>query len=260
MCKIGCNWSKALQELILNKQVDFDYIKAAGVYDEFERNYPIMHSFKPILLHGLGCWDHSGMKSLDIVDFQRANRIITECGSPHYGLHLAIEFTDMSEEDIFLHMSKQIQIFKKNLCVPLLLENLPDCPRDRTVFNHYPYVEPRQINRILSENDVDLLLDLTHAKITALFRGWSIYDYLRELPLHRIKEIHVNGSGYDEQDFPADTHQSMTDEDYKLLEWVLKYSNPDIVTLEYIGIATESHEVISLNLYNQLKELNFICR
>ena len=62
---------------------------------------------------------------------------------------------------------------------------------------------------------MNLLLDLTHAKITALYRNWDIHDYIKELPLHHIKEIHVNGSGHDEQGFPADIYQSMTDEDYE---------------------------------------------
>jgi uncharacterized protein (UPF0276 family) len=175
---------------------------------------------------------------------------------------LAIENADMlyqmSDEEIHIHMSKQIQIFKKSLSVPLLLENIPDSPQDRTIFDHYPYAETEKISRLLIENNVALLLDLTHAKITALYRKWNIYEYLKGLPLNRVKEIHINGSGYDKQGFPADTHQSMNSEDYELLDWVLGYSNPDIVTLEYCGIKSESQETISTNLNYQLRELNHI--
>lgn len=263
MYKIGCNWSEALIDLINNNRIDIDYIKM-GAYGEFDKQFDIVRLLKPILLHGLGYFECSGMKNISIIDFQRANELILKCGSPHYGLHLAIQNTDMStgmnDNDIYIHMSKQIQIFKKRLTVPLLLENTPDSPQDRTVFNHYPYAEYDKISRLLNDNDVNLLLDLTHAKITALYRNWNIYDYLKALPLHRIKEIHVNGSGYDEQGFPADTHQPMNNEDYELLDWLLLYSNPDIITLEYNGIESEDKELISLNLVKQLNELYLLCR
>lgn len=73
---------------------------------------------------------------------------------------------------------------------------------------------PEQINRVLNENDVSFLLDLTHAKITALYNGWDVYDYILQSPLNRVKEIYVNGSGYDKNGFPEDIHKSMEDENY----------------------------------------------
>jgi uncharacterized protein (UPF0276 family) len=230
----------------------------------FERQFDRIRPLKPILLHGLGYFEHSGMQNIDTVDFRKANQLIGECGSPHYGLHLAIENKEMSpgmdDENIHTHMSSQIQIFKNHLSVPLLLENTPDSPQDRTVFDHFPYAEPEKITRLLVENEVGLLLDLTHAKITALYRNWNIHDYLNAIPLDLIREIHVNGSGFDNAGFPADTHQSMGGEDYELLEWVLEHCNPDIVTLEYCGIDSEEEEVVIRSLEYQLKELNRMCR
>ncbi len=222
-----------------------------------------MRSMKPLLLHGLGYFEHTGMKNIEMIDFNFANNLLKNCNSPHYGLHLSIKNSAMhqgkTDKDIYEHMSKQIQIFKKNLAVPLLLENVPDSPQDRILFDHYPYIMPEQYNRLFADNDVSFLLDLTHAKITAKYRGWDIHDYLRELPLNRVVEIHVNGSGYDKDGFPADTHQAMENEDYKLLEWVLNYTNPDIVTLEYSGIETESDDTVIVSLEKQLNELQNIC-
>ncbi|MCX7884281.1 MAG: DUF692 family protein [Caloramator sp.] len=259
---IGCNWSKALKFLLENNEVNLDYIKT-GAYGNFYEMFFTMRSIRPILLHGLGYSERTGMKSMDIIDFNVANCLIKDCNSPHYGLHLAIENTDMypdmTDEDIHKHMSKQIQIFKRNISVPLLLENVPDSPQDRIVFNHFPYFMPERLNKLFEENDVSFLLDLTHAKITARYHNWNIYDYIRELPLNRVVEIHVNGSGYDKEGFPADTHQSMEKEDYELLEWVLHYTNPDIVTLEYNGIETENEETVINSLKKQLNEIQNIC-
>ncbi|MBW9156095.1 multinuclear nonheme iron-dependent oxidase [Clostridium tagluense] len=259
---IGCNWSKALKSLIEKDAVKIDYIKS-GAWGTFNEEFSTMRSMRPLLLHGLGYFEHTGMKNIEMIDFNFANSLLKDCNSPHYGLHLSIKNSDMhqgmTDEDIYEHMSKQIQTFKKNLAVPLLLENVPDSPQDRILFDHYPYIMPEQYNRLFVDNDVSFLLDLTHAKITAQYRGWNIYDYLRSLPLNRVVEIHVNGSGYDKDGFPADTHQSMENEDYKLLEWVLNYTNPDIVTLEYNGIEAESNDTVIFSLEKQLNEIQNIC-
>lgn len=259
---IGCNWSKALKFLIEKDDVKIDYIKS-GAYGTFYEEFSKMRELRPILLHGLGYFEHTGMKNIEVIDFKLANRLIKNCNSPHYGLHLSIKNSDMhqgmTDENIYERMSKQIQIFKKNITVPLLLENIPDSPKDRVIFDHYSYIMPEQLNRLLIENDVSFLLDLTHAKITAQYHGWNIHDYIRELSLNRVVEIHINGSGYDKNGFPIDTHQAMENEDYKLLEWVLNYANPDIVTLEYNGIETEDDDTIIYSLEKQLSEIQYIC-
>lgn len=260
--RIGCNWSKALKYLLENGDVKIDYIKS-GAYGTFDEEFNTMRSFRPILIHGLGYLEHAGMKDIGIVDFNFANSTIKKCGSPHYGLHLAIENSEMdpgmTDEDIYERMSRQIRIFKKHLSVPLLLENIPDSPYDRVVYDHYPYIMPEQINRAVLDNDVSFLLDLTHAKITALFHGWDIHEYIRRLPLERVAEIHVNGPGYDKDGFPADTHQAMGDEDYELLDWVLNFTNPAIVTLEYVGVEGEDYDTIVCSLKKQLSEIQKIC-
>ena len=89
MIKIGCNWSAELVDLINKKQADVDYIKY-WASDEFEKQIEAVRLLKPILLHGLGHFEYVGMASLDVIDFQRANKLIKQCGSPHYGAHLSM--------------------------------------------------------------------------------------------------------------------------------------------------------------------------
>ncbi|OOM74235.1 DUF692 family multinuclear iron-containing protein [Clostridium sp. BL-8] len=259
---IGCNWSKALEILIERDAVKVDYIKA-GAYGTFNEQFAKMRSLRPILLHGLGNFECTGMNNIEIVDFDLANKLIKDCSSPHYGLHLTLKNSDMyqgmTEENIYEKMCENIQIFKNNMSVPLLLENIPDTPEDRGVYDHYPYFRPEQINRLLVDNNVSFLLDISHAKITAQYHGLDVYDYISKLPLGRIVEIHVNGSGFDKDGFPADTHESIKEEDYRLLEWVLNQSNPDVVSLEYVGTKTEDEETIICLLQKQLKRLQNIC-
>lgn len=255
---IGCNWSKALKNLLEKDAVNVDYIKS-GSYGNFHEQFSTMRSMRPILIHGLGYFENTGMTNIEMIDFNAANSIIEKCDSPHYGLHLAIRkldmYSGMDDEDIYDRMCKQIQIFKKNLTVPLLLENSPDTPHDRKAFDLYPYIMPKQINRILRENDVSLLLDITHAKLTSKYRELDVHEYLGELLLNRVSEIHINGSGYDGDGFPMDTHQAMEEEDFKLLEWVLERTNPSIVTLEFNEIETESYNTVISSLERQLNRI-----
>jgi uncharacterized protein len=259
---IGCNWSKALNFLLEREEVKIDYIKF-GAYGNFDKLFPTMRSMRPILLHGLGYLEHTGMKNIGMIDFNLANHLIAECNSPHLGIHLSIKNSDMdsgmTDDDIHRRMCKHIQIFKKDIRVPLLLENIPDSPQERAIFDHYPYIMPEQFSRLFTENEVSFLLDLTHAKITAQYHGWNVHEYIRQLPLNRVIEIHINGSGYDEEGFPADTHQAMENEDYRLLEWVLNYTNPDIVTLEYNGTKEESDDTVICSLKKQLRKIQDIC-
>lgn len=195
--RIGCNWSKALKIIIEKGSTNVDYIKS-GSYGNFNEQFLTMRSMCPILIHGLGYFENTGMTNIEMIDFDSANNIIEKCNSPHYGLHLAIRKSDMysgmNDEDIYERMCNQIQIFKKNLKVPLLIENSPDTPHDRKAFDLYPYSMPEQINRMLRENDVSFLLDITHAKLTAKYNGINVHEYLERLLLKRVAEIHINGS------------------------------------------------------------------
>jgi len=51
----------------------------------------------------------------------------------------------------------------------------------------------------------------------------------------------------------------MENEDYKLLEWVLNYTNPNIVTLEYNGIKMEAVDTVIFSLEKQLNKIQNIC-
>ena len=261
MIKIACNYSAELAELIKNKTVDINFIKA-GLYGDYVNKLDVMRSMKPVLLHGMGYNERAGMKNIDEVDFNRINKYLRDYGSPHLGLHLAIANSDMPRElsgdEIFKLMCEQIQLFKKNLSVPLLLENVPDTLEDRTVYDHYPYSSADEISKTILDNDVYFLLDISHAKITAEYNGRELYKYLRGLPLDRVKEIHVNGSGRDEHGNPTDPHAAMTDADYDLLEWTLERTKPEIISLEYYGIKSENSEQITENLVIQLNKIERI--
>ncbi len=258
--KLGCNWSHALQNLILAKSINIDYIKAGEQKDFYKQIYEI-RAHRPVLLHGgIGFSLRTGMTNLDKVDFIYLNKLIKECSSPQYGIHIALTQDERREmyieEKIFSNMSLVINKFKKSLSVPFLIENTPDCSVDRRFYKFVPFVFPDQINRLLHDNDVSLLLDITHAKITARFHGWDIYGYLNSLLLNRVREIHINGCGIYKKGILMDSHQAMEDEDFALLDWTLSRTNPAIISLEYNGYKNENESIVSYHIQQFFNFLN----
>jgi uncharacterized protein (UPF0276 family) len=112
--------------------------------------------------------------------------------------------------------------------LPLIIENMPAT----TLLNNRFELDPATIRRVLSTLDTGLLLDLAHARVAAEFQKMTVEDYLLELPLERVREIHI--SGVREVDgILRDAHETLQEADYELLAWVLERTKPEVVTLEY---------------------------
>ena len=112
--------------------------------------------------------------------------------------------------------------------LPLILENLASLPAARY---HYAS-DPALLGRVLDEADCGLLLDVAHARLAALYRGQAPEDYLAALPLGRVRQVHVSGIRRGRRGW-YDAHESLQEEDYRLLAWVLARCRPEMVTLEY---------------------------
>ncbi|MBZ9637331.1 hypothetical protein [Clostridium sp. FP1] len=93
---IAFNWLKTLKSLIEKDAVKIDYIKS-GAWGTFNEDFSTMRSMRPLLLHGLRYFEHTGMKNIEMIDFNFANNLLKNCNSPHYGLHLSIKNSDMHQ-------------------------------------------------------------------------------------------------------------------------------------------------------------------
>ena len=109
-------------------------------------------------------------------------------------------------------------------------------------------------------SDCDFLFDIAHARVSACYFKQDIFDYLKKLPLHRIREVHVIGVGSDSIIGLWDSHTILMDEDYTIIKYVLENSKPEIITIEYGGFSDQvynpfekRHFTILRNNINQLK-------
>jgi uncharacterized protein (UPF0276 family) len=139
------------------------------------------------------------------------------------------------------------------LTVPLLLENVPLFPNR----SHLNITEPAFISQVVAQTDCGLLLDLAHTRSSAYLLGLEPRDYLAQLPLERVVELHLSGprplselsakrqawiyenagsvSGilHVDGDTLIDVHETMREADYELLAWVLEKARPKAISLEY---------------------------
>jgi uncharacterized protein (UPF0276 family) len=117
----------------------------------------------------------------------------------------------------------------QSVCVPVLIENIEPLPLDGYDF----WAWPEFICRVLTETGCSLLLDTGHARLAAERFEMDARDYLQQLPLECVEQVHVSGprlvNGY-----LTDAHQPLLEEDYGLLEFLLQHCHPQVVTLEYI--------------------------
>jgi uncharacterized protein (UPF0276 family) len=124
-------------------------------------------------------------------------------------------------------MIDAVRRLKKWAPLPVILENMP-CSHAR----HRLECDPQVTSELLAACGCDLLLDLAHARVGAQRQGISPVEYLNQLPLHKVRQIHLSGprlrAGY-----LYDAHDAMEEEDYALLDWALGHSDPEVVTLEY---------------------------
>jgi uncharacterized protein len=127
----------------------------------------------------------------------------------------------------------------------LIVENLDYCPGGA-----YEYIcEPQFIAAVLAETDAGLLLDLAHARVSAARMGMPIGVYLAQLPLDRVRQIHISGPR-PRDGVLADAHEPLLDEDYALLRDVLRQTKPQALTLEYFR-----DEVTLLEQIGRLRQL-----
>ena len=94
------------------------------------------------------------------------------------------------------------------------------------------WLKPVVITAVVKDTGSGFLLDIAHARVAASFMDKNIRCYLESLPLAQTEQIHVSGVR-EKKGLLQDAHESMQDDDYAILKWVLERSSPQVVTLEY---------------------------
>lgn len=241
MIQIGMTDAPVVRQLLDAQQLELDYLEVHGPFVEDARQaYPD----KPMLLHNaLYQWSlthKDGLEHKDAANITQQRLALAR--SPWYSLHLGfsveeIDFYDEAMQAISPLQPRELVLercisrlkqLKAILPVPILIENLDYNPTQA-----YEYVcEPDFIQEVLSVSGTYLLFDLAHARVSAHAFGIPVEDYIAQLPLEKIRQIHLNRPGWHD-DRLVDEHLALEEEDYQLFEQILSSCQPWSVTLEY---------------------------
>lgn len=252
MIPLHVNWSAALRELLLDRRLEVDGIKipdwpqcllpamdvvrilnAASAPRLPARPVGVQVHFAYATTDGLVS-DHELTQSRGFLD-----TTATEIVNTHFHMPRDIGRLQSMDEDrlmsvAFAHVRQLADRFGPGAVV---VEHIPESGPLATLGSY-----PALLCRLVRETGVGLLLDISHARLSARHHGCSTEDYVNRLPLDRLKLIHSTGIGQDSDGAWVD-HLPMDDDDYAVLSWLLRgaragrFPMPCAVQHEYGGIS-----------------------
>lgn len=255
--RLAINYSPQAAHLSAIGDIQFDLYKCPDWPDmvaEAKTQHPVYVHF-PI---------HAARGTLEQVDWAHVERFLNETETHYVNMHvspdvalfagLTIDSTDAKWiEPLFERVMHDVNILVGRYGAGrVILENVPYDPDYRL-----PRLatEPAFFRRVVDESGCGLLLDVAHARIAALHLDMDEIAYLNAMPGHKLRELHITGTLYDDSKKVWRDHFAMKSQDWHLVEHVMDqicdaaWAEPDIVTLEYGGTG---------NLFNWRSETHVI--
>ena len=234
--KFAVNYSAPLRQLLKEEAVRVDLIKCPdweGMINEAEQ-------LGTVTLH----YDlKAGLGRTHQVDFERIKVLKDRTFTPHVNTHLVTPANFDRDDCQALEKINQLWREEIGLMVSHLGQEsvaLEQFPYTEATPNILPAADSSIFSWVIHDTGCMLLLDLAHAKITAETLSINVKDYIQQLPLDRLVELHVTGvkshSGI------LTDHFQMMPEDWALFEWALSeiragnWRQPEVVAFEYGGV------------------------
>jgi uncharacterized protein (UPF0276 family) len=233
--------SKTLVELWPQESVRPDLLEVTTWMDIDDiLEYRDLLPDEPVLLHG------GNLLGAPLTKKERTHlrMLVAQTGAPWLSVRISLWPWQAMQEarqrgrkptalDLGTHLEQffvRVRALRESLGIPLLLKNVPSLPG----MENDPENDPETIAAVLQATGCSFLLDLSCAQTAA--RNWGYENprhYLSALPLERIVEVHVSAPGHRKDGQMVDSHESLREEDYLLLDWLLSRATPQVVTLEY---------------------------
>ncbi len=237
--KFALNYSPQAAELVRQQKIDIDLYKCPP----WDNLVPKAQAQKPAYIH---FEFQAGWHRVEQAQLRAAEMWLARTGTRFVNTHIVPRVEDLSDPD---DADALIALVLKDL-MPLV----DHFGADRVIAENIPFPEtmrvmPRLsvdlavITQIIESSDCGLLLDIGHARRTAEHLAIDPRNYINRLPVHRLREIHITGLGYNAEGLRTD-HMPMREDDWELFGWVLDqlgsdgWSAPDIIACEYGGIGS----------------------
>lgn len=234
--RLAVNYSLRLEELLQQNLVDCDLLKCPewkGVVSNALELRPVYIHFEIV----------AGNNSLENLDMELIREMLKLTDTPHLNCHL-FATPDLDPDsasdrrDLLKTWIREMRFLQDTFTgIRLVAENLPFVPDLRG--SHISAL-PDLIHEALLEADADLLLDLSHARISASYLGMDSQAYIARLPLERLRELHI--TGLRTYHGTLTDHFEMQAEDWQAADWAKAqidtgaWREPQIVAFEYGGV------------------------
>lgn len=241
--KLAVNYSTQSAVLLRQSRIQLDYFKCP--------DWPFLileaQQYAPVAVH----FDlNIGRGRLHKTNWDQVKRLKEETNTPYVSLHLEASLKEFPsyhpdkltktqakkvKETIYRDIDTALQIFSPE---EIIIENVPY----RGIYGKVlkTVVEPETISNLLEKTSTGLLLDISHARISAYYLGIPEQVYINQLPTQRIKEMHFTGlhtfNGW------LQDHLDATSGDWPVLDWALQqiksknWSMPWLLAYEVGGV------------------------
>mgnify|MGYP001346331071 FL=1 len=203
-----------------------NYLLVPGVQAlEFKKKQPVFDYSGPLFFHsGKGIIDEDFIDYFDnLLPYLNENKFqhfSFDLGpaTPKYKIedyYYVTEEEVLTAEEISCISKERLNYVKKNFKGIVALENLNYFPT--SAYSHV--CEPDFFSKVVRDNDVYCILDIAHAMISAHNLGIDWQDYFLQMPLERVKEIHLSTHGIVDGKW-RDLHERPNDETLKVLQFI----------------------------------------
>ncbi|MEP7199656.1 MAG: DUF692 family multinuclear iron-containing protein [Chloroflexota bacterium] len=265
---LAVNYSHPATALLCDGRIMLDRFKCPAWPDliaEAQQAHPVYVHFP--LKVGLGIGDALDTETKQPADWHKVETLLRQTDTPFVNLHIVprphdypdmpADTTDPADcERIVANTLRDVRAVIARFGVErVIVEN------EGTVNGLRPAFMPDVIHRIVTEAGCGFLCDLSHARLIAKGLGIAPREYIAQLPMQHVCEMHVTGiqrfegrwlerarsSGTDEaiiQQFAGRDmdHLPMTDADWEFFTWALAqirsgaWATPWVVSFEYGGV------------------------
>jgi uncharacterized protein len=191
----------------------------------------------------------AGSGNIQKTDWGLVERLLLQTGTDYVNLHLAPESNDFPGIPVETGAEERRMVIERMIAdvqstayrfgaERVIVENVPYRGAEGSVLR--PGVEPDAITEIITETGCGLLLDISHARISARHLGMDERAYMTALPIDRLRELHFTGLHYLDGDWQD--HLPVLAEDWPVLDWALgsirrgEWALPSMLAFEYGGV------------------------
>lgn len=239
---VGIGYRKEFSKQFLNENtLTPDFIEVApenwmGVGGYWKHQFDLVREKYPLFLHGLSL-SIGSPEGVDKQFVQQIKQFIEEVNPKIYSEHLSFTKVENAHlydllpipftKDAVRHVVDNIKEVQDILGCQLTLENSSYYTVLKQEMPEYAFIQ-----EITEQANCSLLLDVNNVYVNAFNHGYDAEKFLQNIPLNRVKYIHIAGHKKVSDSLIIDTHGSdIIDPVFRLFEFTMKQLKRDVPVL-----------------------------